>query len=38
MNKKTIFWLVLTIILLLVIVGCTTQSGAPPVGPVGGGC
>jgi hypothetical protein len=41
-NKK-VFFLAIAIIALVVVVGCTTSgptgnAGAPPQGPIGGGC
>lgn len=40
MDRKTLIWLIVLFVALVVIVGCTQASGSapPPSGPIGGGC
>jgi len=38
MNRKTLFWIMLLVLVLVVVVGCTTQATAPSSTFVGGGC
>ncbi len=38
-NRNKLFFVIAIIAILLFIVGCSTQGGAPPPsGPIGGGC
>lgn len=40
MNKKTILYIILIMVIIIFIVGCTSQTGNPPPtgAPIGGGC
>lgn len=33
-----LFFVISMVAILVFVVGCSTQGGAPPSGPIGGGC
>ncbi len=37
-KKNKLFFVIAVIAITIFIVGCSTQGGSPPPGPVGGGC
>ena len=37
-RRNKLFFVIAIIAILVFIVGCSAQSGAPPSGPIGGGC